>query len=151
MRAVIQRVKWAKVTVNSKVIGEIGPGIMTLLGIGSGDTLDHAKKILIKIQNLRIFEDENGKMNLSLTQIKGSHLLISQFTLYGDCSSGNRPSFIQAEKPEAAKKLYEEAVSFARTLDSPLATGEFQADMKVELLNDGPVTLIIDSEAQREL
>lgn len=149
MRAVIQRVKWAKVTVEGAIIGEIEHGIMTLLGIGAGDTLDHAKKILTKINQLRIFEDEQGKMNLSLSQVGGSHLIISQFTLYGDTSAGNRPSFIRAEKPEVAEKLYLDAVEFARTLGTPIQTGKFQADMKVELLNDGPVTLMIDSEAQR--
>ncbi|MCM0605722.1 MAG: D-tyrosyl-tRNA(Tyr) deacylase [Xanthomonadaceae bacterium] len=151
MRAVIQRVKWAKVTVEGAIIGEIQTGIMTLLGIGAGDTLETAKKILTKINALRIFTDEAGKMNLSLSQVGGAHLIISQFTLYGDTSSGNRPSFIKAKKPEAAERLYLEAVAFARTLGTPVETGPFQADMKVELLNDGPVTLIIESEAHREL
>lgn len=145
MRAVIQRVKWAKVTVNGKVISQINSGIMTLLGIGTGDTLEHAKKILTKIHQLRIFEDDAGKMNLSLSQAGGSHLLISQFTLYADTSSGNRPSFIRSEKPEVAKKLFQESVEFARSLGAPVQTGEFQTDMKVELLNDGPVTFVLEN------
>jgi len=144
MRAVVQRVKWAKVNVEGKTIGQIEKGFLTLLGFKEGDTLDQAQKLLQKITALRIFEDEAGKMNLSLAQVGGAHLLVSQFTLYGDCSKGNRPSFIEAAKPDAARALYEQTVNYAKTLGIPVQTGEFQADMKIELLNDGPVTLILE-------
>jgi len=145
MRAVIQRVKRAQVMVDGAKVSEIGAGIVTLLGIFKGDQEDpQLKKLIQKICELRIFEDENGKMNRSLLEIKGSHLIVSQFTLAGDTSSGRRPSFIEAEKPEIAKSMYERALSISSSLGVPTFGGVFQADMKVELVNDGPVTFVID-------
>jgi D-tyrosyl-tRNA(Tyr) deacylase len=145
MRAVIQRVKKAEVVVNGNKVSEIGPGILTFLGIFKDDEEDpQLKKMIQKICELRIFEDEEGKMNRSLIDIKGSHLIVSQFTLAGDTSTGRRPSFINAESPDRAKFLYEQAIQLSKGLGVRTLGGVFQADMKVELVNDGPVTFVID-------
>ncbi len=144
MRAVIQRVKSAKVVVDSKEVSRIDRGILTLLGIAKGDTEEQLQKMITKISELRIFEDDAGKMNLSLADIKGSHLIVSQFTLLGDCSKGRRPSFIDAESPDRAKELYEQALQMSHAGGFPTAGGVFQADMKVELVNDGPVTFVLE-------
>jgi D-tyrosyl-tRNA(Tyr) deacylase len=146
MRAVIQRVKRAEVWVHGSKVSEIGAGILTLLGIFKGDREDpQLKKLIQKICELRIFEDENGKMNRSLLDTGGSHLIVSQFTLAGDTSSGRRPSFIQAEIPTLAKPLYERALAISTGLGVPTVGGIFQADMKLELINDGPVTFVLDA------
>ncbi len=144
MRALIQRVKWGKVSVDGNSIGEIGPGIVTLLGVGSNDTEADVIRVITKISKLRIFEDSAGKMNLSLLDLGYSHLIVSQFTLYADTSKGNRPSFIEAGNPELAKSLYEKALSVSRELGIKTECGKFQAHMEVSLLNDGPVTLWIE-------
>ena len=146
MRAVIQRVSRASVTVDRRVAGEIGAGLMVLLGVGKTDNPESAAYLAEKIANLRIFSDEAGKMNLSLLDIRGSALVVSQFTLYGDTRAGRRPSFIQAALPEEANRLYEEFVRSMRSLRIRVETGVFQAHMQVELVNDGPVTILIDSE-----
>ena len=146
MKAVIQRVQSAKVTVEGQVVSEIPRGILTLLGIEKGDTEAQLKKLIEKICDLRIFEDENKKMNHSLLDIQGSHLIVSQFTLLGDCTQGRRPSFTQAEKPELAQALYLKAISISQSYGvKDTQGGIFQADMKVSLLNDGPVTLILQT------
>ncbi len=144
MKAVLQRVLSAQVDVDGKTVGKIGRGILTLLGVGSQDTPEHAQKLMKKVVELRIFEDEAGKLNLSLQDIQGQHLVVSQFTLLADTSSGRRPSFIGAARPEQAKPLYEEALQASRALGVPTEGGVFQADMKVSLVNDGPVTLIVE-------
>lgn len=147
MKAVIQRVSSASVTINGAVKGEISKGFMILLGVMVDDTLEQVDLLVKKIFNMRIFEDENEKMNLSLSQVEGELLVISQFTLGADCSHGNRPSFINAARPEVAIPLYEDFVSkLQELLGKPVQTGEFGADMKVSLCNDGPVTIIIDTE-----
>ena len=145
MRALLQRVNSASVTVNGEVVGRIGPGILTLLGIGRGDTEKEAEWIVQKISKLRIFEDADGKMNHSLADVGGGHLLVSQFTLYGDCTQGNRPGFSEAALPEEARALYEKALEISRRIGLPTEGGRFQSDMKVDLQNDGPVTLWIDT------
>lgn len=144
MRAVVQRVHRASVAVDGKVISQIGPGLVTLLGIAKGDSEETLKKTIDKICDLRIFEDDAHKMNLSLKDIQGEHLIVSQFTLIGDCRKGKRPSFFEAEVPEKAKPLYEQALSLSQARGVPTQGGQFQADMKVELVNDGPVTLVIE-------
>jgi len=146
MRAVVQRVSRAKVTVASEITGEIAAGLMILLGVGREDTAAAATALAEKTANLRIFEDQNEKMNLSLLDVKGSALVVSQFTLYGDASGGRRPSFIAAAPPELAKALYEEYCEALRRLGVRVATGIFQAMMSVELVNEGPVTILLDSE-----
>lgn len=146
MRAVIQRVSRAKVTVSGEVTGEIGAGLLILLGVGREDTVAIAASLAEKAANLRIFEDQNEKMNLSLLDVKGSALVVSQFTLYGDARGGRRPSFIAAAPPELAKMLYDEFCAALRKLGVPVATGIFQAMMSVELINEGPVTILLDSE-----
>jgi D-tyrosyl-tRNA(Tyr) deacylase len=146
MRAVVQRVSRAKVTVGGQVTGEIGAGLMVLLGVGKEDNPSVAALMAEKLANLRIFEDTQGKMNLSLLDVKGSALVVSQFTLYGDARGQRRPSFISAAPPEQAKKLYEEFSEALSKLGIPVATGIFQAMMSVELVNEGPVTILIDSE-----
>jgi D-tyrosyl-tRNA(Tyr) deacylase len=146
MRAVVQRVKRAKVTVDDEVTGAIGAGIMLLLGAGDGDTDDDMKWTLDKVLNLRIFPDDDGKMNLSLLDVDGELLVVSQFTLYGDCRKGRRPSFYSAMDPEPAEAMYDRFVECARERDVHVETGVFAAMMDVELVNDGPVTLLIDSE-----
>ena len=146
MRAVVQRVSRACVTVERRVTGEIGAGLMILLGIGRNDASAVAVSMAEKIAHLRIFEDDERKMNRSLLDVKGSALVVSQFTLYGDARGQRRPSFIAAAPPEQAKKLYEEFCKTLRRLGVIVATGVFQAMMSVELVNEGPVTILLDSE-----
>lgn len=146
MRFVIQRVMNSKVTIDGKIRGQIGKGFMVLIGVGEGDTLEIADKMIHKMINLRIFEDENGKTNLGLKDVSGSLLLISQFTLYADCKRGNRPSFVKAGDPDMAKSLYEYIISKYRNEIEVVEHGEFGADMKVELVNDGPFTVLLDSD-----
>jgi D-tyrosyl-tRNA(Tyr) deacylase len=145
MRAVVQRVSRASVTVDHRITGAIGKGLLVLLGVAKGDAEASAVYLLDKITNLRIFPDDAGKMNLSLLDTGGSLLVVSQFTLYGDCRKGRRPSFDHAAPPAEANHLYEYLVAQARARGITVQTGVFQAHMDVELLNDGPVTLIIDS------
>ena len=145
MRAVVQRVKCATVTVDGKVVGTIEMGLLTLLGVRASDTEADVDRLMKKISNLRIFEDESGKMNKSLLDVGGSHLIVSQFTLWGDASKGNRPSFIEASRPEHAKPLYERALKQSADLGLPTQGGQFQAHMEVSLINDGPVTLLLES------
>ena len=145
MRAVLQRVSRAKVTVDGETTGEIRRGILVLLGVGSDDTEADARQLVDKIVNLRIFDDENGKMNLSLADVGGDLLVVSQFTLYADTRKGRRPSYIGAAAPEDANRLYEYFVTEAGRVISKVATGRFQAMMDVELVNDGPVTIILDT------
>lgn len=147
MKAVIQRVKYATVKVDNKIIGECKQGFMILLGVIDGDTENDADKLIKKIPVLRIFEDENGKMNKSLLDIDGEILVVSQFTLAADCSHGRRPSFIASAPPDIANELYEYFVGELKTAGvKSVQTGEFGADMAVELLNDGPVTIVLDSK-----
>jgi D-tyrosyl-tRNA(Tyr) deacylase len=146
MRAVLQRVSRASVTVDGRVTGEIGAGLMILLGVGRPDTSAVAVSLAEKAANLRIFEDEQGKMNLSLLDVKGSALVVSQFTLYGDARGQRRPSYMAAAPPETAKALYEEFCLALRALGINVATGVFQAMMSVELVNEGPVTILLDSD-----
>lgn len=145
MKAVIQRVLSASVKVDGELISQIGPGLLTLLGVEEGDTRADLEWTTKKIVQLRIFPDGDGKMNRSLIDVRGEHLLVSQFTLLGDVSKGLRPSFGQAAKPDVAKAMYEEALALSAKLGIVTKAGQFQADMKVELINDGPVTLILDS------
>lgn len=145
MRAVAQRVSKAKVSVEDETVGRIGPGILLLLGIGQGDGESDLKYMLDKTLNLRIFEDENRKMNLSLIDVGKELLVVSQFTLYGDCRKGRRPGFSSSAPPEIAEKLYEQFVKEARLKGIKTQTGRFAAMMDVELVNDGPVTLLLDS------
>jgi D-aminoacyl-tRNA deacylase len=146
MRAVVQRVSRARVTVDGKVTGEIGPGLVILLGVGRTDTSGVAVAMSEKIANLRIFEDDERKMNRSLLDVKGSALVVSQFTLYGDARGQRRPSFIAAAPPELAKTLYEQFSENLRSLGITVATGIFQAMMSVHLVNEGPVTILLDSD-----
>ena len=145
MRAVVQRVSSARVRVDGAVVGEIAQGFLVLLGVGQGDGADEVAYMTNKIRDLRLFPDDEGKMNRSLLDIGGGVLIVSQFTLYGDVRRGRRPSFIAAAAPDLAKALYEEVVKELRASGLTVATGIFQADMKVELVNDGPVTLLLDS------
>jgi D-tyrosyl-tRNA(Tyr) deacylase len=144
VRALVQRVTSARVTVDGKVVGEIGPGILTFLGISRSDSVIQVEKIIQKILKLRIFEDPQGKLNLSLQDTRGSHLIVSQFTLYGDCTQGNRPSFMEAASPDHALPLYEKALELSAQSGVPTQGGQFQADMGVNLVNSGPVTLMIE-------
>lgn len=146
MRAVVQRVSRAKVTVAQQTTGEIAAGLMILLGVGKEDSSAVAAAMAEKLANLRIFEDAAGKMNLSLLDVKGSALVVSQFTLYGDARGQRRPSFISAAPPDLAKQLYEEFCEAMKKLGIPVATGIFQAMMSVELVNEGPVTILVDSD-----
>src|SRR5580692_10729148 len=146
MRAGAQRVSRASVTVDGRVTGEIGPGLMILLGVGRGDTSAVAASMAEKLANLRIFEDDQGKMNRSLLDVKGAALVVSQFTLYGDARGQRRPSFISAAPPEKAKTLYEEFAAAIEGLGVSVATGIFQTMMSVELVNEGPVTILLDSD-----
>jgi len=146
MKFVIQRVNRASVEVDNKVIGKINKGFLVLIGITHNDNVEIADKLIKKLINLRVFEDENGKMNLALKDVKGELLLISQFTLYADCKDGNRPAFIEAAKPEFANELYEYVVEQCKKQNVNVQTGAFGADMKVSLMNDGPVTIIMDSD-----
>lgn len=146
MRAVVQRVNRASVTVAGEVTGEIGAGLLVLLGVGGNDTEKDADYLADKVVNLRIFADAADKMNLSVQEIGGAILVVSQFTLHGDCRKGRRPSYNDAAPPVMAEKLYEHFVTVLRKLGAPVATGRFQAMMEVNLLNDGPVTILLDSE-----
>jgi D-tyrosyl-tRNA(Tyr) deacylase len=146
MRAVVQRVSRAKVTVEGRVAGETGPGLLILLGVGKEDTPAVASAMAEKLANLRIFEDPAGKMNLSLLDVAGSALVVSQFTLYGDARGQRRPSFISAAPPDVAKKRYQEFCEALCQLGVNVGTGIFQAMMSVELVNEGPVTILVDSE-----
>ena len=145
MSAVVQRVSRAKVTVDGKVTGEIGPGLLVLLGVARGDSPAQADYLAAKVAGLRIFEDERGKMNRSISEIRGGVLVVSQFTLYGDVRRGKRPSFDQAATPEQASELYEYFVQRLRAAGLPCETGKFQEMMSVELVNEGPVTILLDS------
>ena len=145
MKTVIQRVSSASVAIDGVVKGDIQKGFLILLGITHSDTEKDVKWMVDKISGLRVFEDENGKMNLSLEDVEGELLIVSQFTLYGDARKGRRPSFVEAARPEQAIPLYEKFVALAKEKGIKVATGEFGADMKVSLVNDGPVTLVIDS------
>ena len=145
MRFVIQRVTDASVTIDGEISGKIGKGYLVLIGVADTDTKEIADKMIRKMIGLRIFEDENGKTNLSLADVNGSLLLVSQFTLYADCRKGNRPSFIRAGEPGMAKELYEYIIAECKKSVPNVAQGEFGADMKVELLNDGPFTILLDS------
>jgi len=145
LRAVVQRVSRAQVSVGEEVVGKIGPGLLVLLGVAKSDTQADAEYLAGKIIALRIFEDENGKMNLSLAETGGAVLAVSQFTLYGDLRKGKRPSFDEAAPPELARELYEFFVSKIREAGFTCETGRFQAMMQVELVNDGPVTILLDS------
>lgn len=149
MRAVIQRVSHARVTIGGEVHGEIGKGFLILLGVCEGDTEAEAVYLADKCTGLRIFTDENDKMNLSPADIGGGLLVISQFTLYGDCKKGKRPNFMRAAKPELAVPLYETFLARCRESGLSVETGEFGADMQVELLNDGPVTILMDTDEMR--
>jgi len=148
MRAVVQRVTRASVTVAGETTGEIQQGLVVLLGVARDDSETHADYLAAKITALRIFDDEEGKMNLSLKDVGGGLLVISQFTLYGDVRRGLRPSWIDAAPPEKAEPLYEFFVAQVRRLVGQVATGKFGADMQVELVNDGPVTLVLDSRKE---
>ena len=146
MRAVLTRVKSASVTIDGTVVGKIGKGFLILLGVGPEDTPEHCKYLAQKALGLRIFEDENGKMNLGLDSVGGEVLVVSQFTLFGNCRKGRRPSFAGAAGPELGEKLYEQFLSDCAALGYPPQHGRFGADMQVESVNDGPVTLILDTD-----
>lgn len=145
MRAVVQRVSSSKVTVENNVIGKINKGLLVLLGVTHEDSSKDVDYMIDKILNLRIFEDENEKMNLSLKDVCGELLVVSQFTLYGDCRKGKRPSFSNAARPDLATKLYEEFIQKAKEQDVVVGTGQFGAHMMVDLTNDGPVTMLLES------
>lgn len=146
MRAVVQRVTSSSVVVDGKVIGNINKGFNVLLGICKDDTVEDLKYIKDKIINLRVFQDENDKMNLSILDVKGEILAISQFTLYGDCRKGRRPNFMEAMGGDEAKELYNKFIELLKESELKIETGEFGADMKVEINNDGPVTILLDSK-----
>ena len=146
MRAVVQRVSKASVTVDNEIVGSIGRGLMILLGVGEDDDQQDVIWLAGKIAGLRIFEDADGKMNLDLREVDGGALVVSQFTLFGDCRKGRRPSFVSAAQPEKANALYQSFVAELQGLGVPTETGIFQAHMDVELVNDGPVTLLLDSK-----
>ena len=146
MKFVIQRVKNASVEVDNKIVGSINKGFLVLIGITHTDTKEIADVLIKKLIKLRIFEDENKKMNLALNDVNGELLLVSQFTLYANCTGGNRPAFIDAAKPDYANELYEYIIDECKKQEINVQTGIFGADMKVNLLNDGPVTIILDSE-----
>lgn len=148
MRAVVQRVKKSKVIVEEKIVGEINRGLMVLLGVGQDDSGPDVDYLVNKIINLRIFEDNDGKMNKSLLDIGGEILVVSQFTLYGDCRNGRRPGFDKAARPEKAKELYESFINRCKEYGIITRTGIFQADMLVDISNDGPVTLLLDSKKE---
>lgn len=146
MKFIVQRVNKSQVEVEEKIVGKIDRGFMVLIGITHNDTKEIADFLVRKLINLRVFEDENGKMNLSLKDVQGSLLLISQFTLYADCTSGNRPSFTNAAKPEFANELYEYIIEECKKQIPNVQTGIFGANMQVSLVNDGPVTIILEKE-----
>ena len=148
MRAVVQRVSYSKVTVDGALVGEIHKGLNVLLGIGQEDSQKDIEYLAEKIVNLRIFEDSNDKMNLSLLDVKGEIIVISQFTLYGDCRKGKRPSYDKAARPEIAEEMYNKFIDYLKKFDIPVQTGKFQAMMMVDIQNDGPVTLLIDSKRE---
>lgn len=145
MKFVIQRVSHASVTVDETVIGKIGKGYLVLIGVGKEDTRENADKLIKKMLGLRIFQDEQGKTNLSLRQVNGELLLVSQFTLYADCSHGNRPGFTTAGSPQLAEELYDYIIEACKKEVPVVEQGEFGADMQVELLNDGPFTILLES------
>lgn len=145
MRAVVQRVKESRVEVKKRVVGQIGPGLLILLGVGQDDTVKDCEVLANKVSHLRIFSDEKGAMNLSLLDTGGAALVVSQFTLWGDCRKGRRPSFAKAAPPETARELYEHFVELLKRKELVVATGMFQEMMDVHLINDGPVTLLLDS------
>lgn len=145
MRAVVQRVKRARVEVGGQTVGEVGPGLLIFLGVGEEDSEKDGDYLANKIAHLRIFPDDQGLMNLSLTEIEGAVLVVSQFTLWGDCRKGRRPSFTRAAPPEKARELYEHFIGILRGKGLQVATGKFQEMMDVHLVNDGPVTLLLDS------
>ncbi len=146
MKAVVQRVKSSEVWVDGRLSGKIGKGLLVFVGVGKGDGENDLSYLTSKIPDLRIFEDDSGKLNLSLKETKGEMLVVSQFTLYGDTKKGRRPSFTEAEEPGIAKELYERFISKVREDGIRVQTGEFQAKMEVHLINDGPVTLLLDSK-----
>jgi D-tyrosyl-tRNA(Tyr) deacylase len=146
MRAVVQRVKTAKVVVDEEVVGETGKGLLVFLGVGEGDQSGDAEYLASKVANLRIFGDSNDKMNLSLLEVSGEALVVSQFTLWGDCRKGRRPSFVRAADPTLANRLYREFIDLLREKGIKVAEGRFQEMMDVHLVNDGPVTMLLDSE-----
>ena len=146
MRAVVQRVTEASVTVENETVGAVGPGLMVLIGVSKEDTDKDLKYIVEKVMNLRVFDDENGVMNRSVLDVGGSILAVSQFTLYGDARGGRRPSYIRAAAPEPANTFYERAVAAWRAQGIHVETGRFRTEMKVSLVNDGPVTILLDSE-----
>ena len=150
MRAVLTRVRSASVTINGEVVGKIGKGFLILLGVGPEDTREHCRYLAQKALGLRIFEDENGKMNLGLDQIGGEVMVVSQFTLYGNCRKGRRPSFTDAAPPQLGNELYEAFLEECEALGYPPQHGRFGADMKVESINDGPVTLWLDTQQLME-
>lgn len=146
MRAIIQRVSEARVRIDGDIVGEIGSGLLVLLGVAKTDSVEQARWLADKIFSLRIFNDDEGKMNRDVAEISGGILVVSQFTLYGDCAKGRRPSFIDAAPPETAIPLYEAFINAVKAHGIPAATGRFGAMMQVELINDGPVTLILESK-----
>ena len=146
MRAVLTRVKSASVTIDGQMVGSIGKGFLILLGVGPEDTEKQCRYLAEKALGLRVFEDENGKMNLGLDQVDGQVLVVSQFTLYGNCRKGRRPSFTEAADPQLGNALYEKFLQICEELGYPPQHGQFGADMKVESINDGPVTLILDTD-----
>ena len=148
MRAVVQRVKSASVTVDGELVSKIEAGVLIFLGVAHDDTATELAYIANKVANLRIFEDEDGKMNRSLLETGGAALVVSQFTLYGDCRKGRRPSFINAARPEVANTLYEQFITLLKQQSIPTQGGTFQAMMDVQLINDGPVTILLDSDKQ---
>ncbi len=147
MKFVIQRVTEASVTVDEKIVGQIGKGFLVLIGVAEDDTKEIADKMVKKLCNMRIFDDENGKTNLGLSDVDGQLLLISQFTLYADCKKGNRPSFVKAGGPDMANEMYEYIIQKCKEAVPVVEKGIFGADMKVQLSNDGPFTIVLDSEA----
>jgi D-tyrosyl-tRNA(Tyr) deacylase len=146
MRVIIQRVSEARVRIEGEVVGEIGNGLLVLLGVAKSDTAENARWLADKIVSLRVFNDDEGKMNRDVAEVGGGILVVSQFTLYGDCAKGRRPSFIDAAQPDLAIPLYEAFINGVRAHGIPTATGKFGAMMQVELINDGPVTLILESK-----
>ena len=150
MRAILTRVKSASVTIDGEVVGKIGQGFLILLGVGPNDTEKQCRYLAEKALSLRVFEDENGKMNLGLDAVGGEVLVVSQFTLYGNCRKGRRPSFVEAAPPALGEELYEKFLSICAELGYPPQHWQFGADMKVESINDGPVTLILDTDQLME-
>jgi D-tyrosyl-tRNA(Tyr) deacylase len=144
MKALIQRVKRASVTIDNKLYSSVGFGMLVFLGVEKGDEKENAQKLADKLVNLRIFEDKNGKMNLSLKDVKGEMLIVSQFTLCGDCKKGTRPSFDKSAPPQTANELYEYFITLINNYNIPCCTGKFAAMMDVELINDGPVTFMVE-------